>query len=214
MNYIEYEKKKLNFFTFLLSYMGLILIVFLYAFIFCLVIHIKYYGEYYTSILWATFVFLMPAIITIFFILIIYYYIFKKYYISKNTFIALKEISGYFSVFSIIIINALVKFYVPIAEENTNKSFIIKELEEFFKITLADINYTYTLPILFSISTITMYIFEKWNHASSSVRKVKKRENIINVPVSPTVQRCDDILNEMKEILEESRDLLNIYKIS
>ncbi|KOS68169.1 hypothetical protein AEA09_06120 [Lysinibacillus contaminans] len=213
MDYIEYKKKKQNSFAFVLSYMGLTLITFLYAFIFCLVIHIRNHGEYFTSILWTTFVFLMPAVISILFTLLIYYYIFKKYYVSKSTFIALKEISGYFSVFSIIIINALVKFYVPNAEENSNKSFIIKELEGFFKITLADINYTYTLPILFSISTITMYIFEKWNHAYSSVRVVVKKVNNVKLLDSPTLQRCDAIVKEMKEILEESREILNKYKI-
>lgn len=121
----------------------------------------------------------------------------------------MKELAGYLSVFLIIIINSLVNFYTPVEKEYIEKSFINRNLEDFLENTLMDINSIYTLPILFSISTITMYIFEKWDHAHSDVRRIRNRVNNIQVPITPTMQRCDSIVNDIRKIVEQSRELAN-----
>ncbi|PIJ96752.1 hypothetical protein CTN02_16930 [Lysinibacillus sphaericus] len=72
----------------------------------------------------------------------------------KKVFVDLKEIASYLSVFTLIIINSLVKFYVLSDDVSASKSLIINEVEVFVKITIEDINYTYTVPIFFSIQQL------------------------------------------------------------
>ncbi|WP_431810229.1 hypothetical protein [Lysinibacillus capsici] len=210
MEYIEFDKKKQNVISFLLYFLALFTFIFLFAFIFCFRLHIKYQGEYLNSILWAVFLFIMPAVISFIVILIIYYYIFQKYYMPKKVFANLKEIASYLSVFTLIIINSLVKFYVPSDDVSMRKSFIINEVEEFFKITIKDINYTYTLPIFFSVTTIIMYVFEKWKHANGSkfIKKIKTAKRDINIP-NPNIKKLEQILDEMRNNLNEAKQILN-----
>ncbi|MBG9757303.1 hypothetical protein J2B92_19495 [Lysinibacillus sphaericus] len=210
MEFIEFNKKKQNVISFVLYFLTLFTFIFLFAFIICFRVHIKYQGEYLTSILWAVFLFIMPALISFIVIMIVYYYIFQKFYMPKKVFVDLKEIASYLSVFTLIIINSLVKFYVPSDDVSVSKSLIINEVEEFFKITIKDINYTYTVPIFFSVTTIVMYVFEKWKHATGSkfIKKINTAKRDINIP-NPNIKKLEQILDEMRNNLNEAKQILN-----
>ncbi|WP_342535459.1 hypothetical protein MHI04_07180 [Lysinibacillus sp. FSL K6-1151] len=210
MEYIEFNKKKQSVFLFVLIFLTLFTFIFLFAFILCFGLHIKYQGEYLTSILWAVFLFITPAVISLIVIMIVYIYIFRRFYMPKNVFVDLKEVASYLSVFTLIIINSLVKFYVPNDDVSVSKSLIINEVEELFKVTIEDINYTYTVPIFFSVTTIVMYVFEKWKHASSStyIKKVNKAKRDINIP-NPKIEKLEQILEEMRKNINEAKQILN-----
>lgn len=213
MQYLEQEKKKQHIFEFLITYSGVFIFSLLFSIIFCLGIHIKYYEEYPTSILWTLFLFVTPALIVMAIILITYYFIFKKVYLDRKFFSHLKEFLSYLSVFSLIIINSLVKFYIPLEGDEESELWILREIEEFFKITIEDVNYTYTLPVVFSISTIIMYLFENWNHATQST--YKKKVKIVKpkkVVITPIMERSQQIIKEMEDIVEESKETLTKYR--
>lgn len=211
MKYVEYKKSKMKVFPFLIIHFGMTLLFFAITVTICFKLHIKYYSPYFTNVLWTLFAFFVPVVVTLLAILLIFYFIFKRFYLSINVFKEMKELLGYLSVFFTIIINSVVKFYTPIEKEYEEKLFIIRMFEEFLEITLEEINYIYTFPVMLIISTISMYIFEKWNHAYRDLGRKRERERVnkVKVPYTPTMQRCDAILNDIREVVKQSRELLN-----
>ncbi|MEK3934892.1 hypothetical protein MKY41_06180 [Sporosarcina sp. FSL W7-1349] len=213
MEFEEIPKVRPNCFGFLLFFFGVMLCIFIMALLGCIAIHITYYGNYTTDIFWTLFIFTAPAILTMGLMIFLYTFIFRRIYLPKPLFSTLKEIMGYVSVFSLVIVNAVATFYLP-DEKSSNVGitdpFLIAELKRFFVLSIEPINYTYTFPVIFSMATLIFFWFERWDHAVCPVRRKKiiitNRQPV--TVTSPPIIRAREIIKEMKWMVQQSKDML------
>ncbi|QPQ29990.1 hypothetical protein [Lysinibacillus sp. JNUCC 51] len=211
--YIKIKKQKQSKSNFFFSLLIYSLIFFVISFAVAVGIHQRIIGEYINDLNGAFFVFLAPAISTIICTYLVLAYSFSKKYINKRYLSTFKDTLAQLSVFFTIIVNAVVKFYVPNNEtDNTvNKSdfILFKEFTEFLVTITQPINYIYTLPLYLSMMTLIILALEHSKFVSNPIKKRKLIPSTKVTTKTANMEKLEQILIEIEQNITIARNLLN-----
>ncbi len=203
--YKEITKTKLEKTNFYSLIIPSCLIFFILYFTICVFIHTKFIGDYPTTLLGTTFVFLMPPILTILSTCLLTLMVFNKQYINKSELSKRKDILAHLSVFTTILINTIGKFYSPDGNSIETKGYnwFFKQIFDFINATIQDVNFLYTLPIIFSMLTLILLFLENTKFITKRKRKIMSYPQSYPSINPSNIVRAKQIVNEIN-ILRKS----------
>lgn len=197
--YQEKNKTKINKPLFYILIFYSTLICFLVSFAYC----VKHIGGNLTTLKGTLFAFTIPPLIAILITSILTLVAFPDKYMNKRELSKVKEILSYISVFSVVLVNTIEKFYTPTGDNTETKgsSWISKQIFEFINLSIQEINYVYTLPIIFSVFTLILLILENTRLTTNRKRKV-----MMCPPTYPRDnKRHEENMKRVKQIIEETK---------
>jgi len=211
--YIKIKKQKQSKSNFFFSLLLYCLLFFTISFVVAIRIHQMIIGEYFNDLNGTFFVFLAPAVFTFICTYLVLALSFKKKYINKRYLSTLKDTLAHLSVFFAIIVNAVVKFYVPNNEANNDVSksgfILFKEFTELLVTITQPINYIYTLPLYLSMMTLILLALEHTNFVSNPIKKRKLIHSTKITTKTTNMEKLEQILIEIEQNIINARNLLN-----
>ncbi|QGG51437.1 hypothetical protein [Lysinibacillus pakistanensis] len=197
--YKEITKTKLEKINFYSLIILSCVIFFLLYFTICVFIHTKYIDDYPIILLGTTFVFLTPPILTILSTYILTLIVFNKHYINKRELSKRRDILAHLSVFTTILINTIGKFYSPDGNniETEGYNWFLEQTFDFINATIQDVNYVYTLPIIFSMLTLILLALENTKFITRRKRKIMSYPHSYPSINPSDIERAKQIVNEI-----------------